>query len=197
MSRKCLTVLSGLAILSGLGAVVSPPSYANNHISFYCDTSGPLPKTVALNTVNKKAIPVINWYSEFFTGAGFDPLVRCKEISQRFQAKSNDGSLDFITAGIVNRQSVICATTPKGSCNANNVLFTLKPGSNAAQTLQRLFDVRDLGAGPLFESSGRTYISLQKKLAPINGEHGSNTSAVGASGDSQPNAAPTNSGGNF
>lgn len=202
MSRKFLTVLSGIVILSGMGAVISFPSavvsYPNNaarNVQFYCDNSGPYPTTIAVNSENQKSIPVIKWYSEFFTRSGFDPLTRCNEVSQRFQAKFNDGSLDFITAGIVNTQPVICATTPKGSCSSKNVLFTLKPGTNAAQTLQRLFDVRDLGAGPLVESSGRTYISMQQKLAPLTS--GSNGSAVGAGGDSQNDAAPTKPGSSF
>jgi hypothetical protein len=171
MLKKFLSLLSGLALLSGVGAVFSAPSYANYPaIQFSCDTSGHLPKTVAINTATGQGLTVIKWYSEYFSGSGYDSLTRCNEVSARFQRAYGTGELNYITAGIVNGYSVICATTPGGGCNGRNVLFTLKRGANAAATLQRLFDVRESAGPALYEASGRTYINLQQKLAPINGE---------------------------
>ncbi|MGJ5628283.1 COP23 domain-containing protein [Nostoc sp. CALU 1950] len=168
MFRKSLAILSGVTLLSGLGAVFNTPSYAAS-IQFSCDTtSSELPATKATNTATGASLSVVRWYSEYFTGSGYDPVTRCQQVSARFQQAHNNGSLDYITAGVVNGMPVICAATPGGSCNTRNLLFTLKRGVNAAETLQRLFDVRD-GAGPaLYESKGRTYVNLTKKLAPLN-----------------------------
>jgi len=178
MLKQSLAILSGVALLSGLGAVFNTPSYAAGTIQFSCDTaSSQLPTTRATNTATGASLSVIRWYSEYFTGSGYDPITRCQQVSARFQQAHNNGSLDYITAGMVNGMPVICAATPGGSCNTSNLLFTLKRGVNAAQTLQRLFDVRD-GAGPaLYESKGRTYVNLTKKLAPLNAEAGSNNAA--------------------
>ncbi|MEH2116442.1 COP23 domain-containing protein [Nostoc sp.] len=111
-------------------------------------------------------------------------------MSARFQQAHNNGSLDYITAGVVNGLPVICAASPGGSCNTSNLLFTLKRGVNAAETLQRLFDVRD-GAGPaLYESKGRTYVNLTKKLAPLN----ASTGETGSTGSSGAAATPTSRG---
>ncbi|MEH2054311.1 COP23 domain-containing protein [Nostoc sp.] len=191
MLRQSLAILSGVALLSGFGAVFNTPSYAAGTIQFSCDTSSSaLPATKATNIATGASLSVVRWYSEYFTGSGYDPVTRCQQVSARFQQAHNNGSLDYITAGVVNGMPVICAASPGGSCNTSNLLFTLKRGVNAAETLQRLFDVRD-GAGPaLYESKGRTYVNLTQKLAPLNasgGETGS-TSSSGAA------ATPTNRG---
>lgn len=171
MLKKFLSLLSGLAFLGGVGVVFNAPSYANYpKIQFSCDSSGSLPKTVAKNNVTGQSLIVVKWYSEYFTGSGYNPLTRCREVSARFQRAYGTGELNYITAGIVNNYSVICATTAGGSCNGSNVLFTLKRGTNAAVTLQRLFDVRESAGPALYESSGRTYINLKEKLAPLNAE---------------------------
>ncbi|AVH66670.1 hypothetical protein CDG77_07040 [Nostoc sp. 'Peltigera membranacea cyanobiont' 213] len=172
MLRQSLAILSGVALLSGLGAVFNTPSYAAGTIQFSCDTSNSLPATKATNVATGASLSVVRWYSEYFTGSGYDPVTRCQQVSARFQQAHNNGSLDYITAGVVNGMPVVCAATPGGSCNTSNLLFTLKRGVNAAETLQRLFDVRD-GAGPaLYESKGRTYINLTQKLAPLNASGG-------------------------
>ncbi|MCF2146299.1 COP23 domain-containing protein [Desmonostoc muscorum LEGE 12446] len=189
MLRQSLAILSGVALLSGLGAVFNTPSYAAGTIQFSCDTSSQLPATRATNTATGASLSVIRWYSEYFTGSGYDPMTRCQQVSARFQQAHNTGSLDYITAGIVNGMPVICAASPGGSCNASNLLFTLKRGVNAAETLQRLFDVRD-GAGPaLYESKGRTYVNLTKKLAPLNASRAGAGSNGGAATPSKPGRA--------
>lgn len=190
MVTKFTKGLLGVAVLSGMGILVSSPSYAGD-IRFSCEMNGGLPTTVARNVVTGASLPVVKWYSEYFVSSGYDPMTRCQQVSARFQNARNSGALNYITAGIVNGLPVVCATNAGSSCNSSNLLFTLKPGSDAASTLQRLFDVRDLGAGPLFESSdGSTYIDVNKLLAPLN--------KGGTSGNQeQPSSTPANPGRNF
>ncbi|MBD2774945.1 COP23 domain-containing protein [Iningainema tapete] len=184
MLRKALHVLGGVVVLSGLAGVFNDPSYAGSGIQFSCNTRGSLPTTVAYNLAEGTSMTVIRWYSEYFTGSGYDPLSRCQQVSARFQQAYNSDSLNYITAGIVNGLPVICAATPGGSCNSSNMLFTLKPGVDAAATMQRLFDVRDSASPALLESQERTYINLMQKLAPVGVE------APKAKANSQ--AAPNN-----
>lgn len=192
MLRKCLSVLAGATLLSGMGAIISSPSYANGTV-FLCDTSGSIPKTVARNS-SGRTLTVINWVSEYFSGSGYDSVTRCQEVSARFQKARNNGSLDYITAGIVNGYPVVCTTTPGGSCNSQNVLFTLKRNANAAVVLQRLFDVRDSAGPALYESSGRTYINLNPTLDALESGEGASTPQDSTNPNNQPSQP---SGGSF
>lgn len=174
MLSKYLATLTGAAVLTGLGAILAQPSQAQS-IQFSCEMNDGLPTTVARNVSTGASLPVVHWYSRYFNQSGYDPMTRCQQVSSRFQSARNSGRLDYITAGIVNGLPVVCATNAGGSCNNSNVLFTLKPGTNAASTLQRLFDVRDLGAGPLYESDGRPYINVDTLLAPLTSNAASDT----------------------
>jgi hypothetical protein len=182
-----------VVLLSGLGGIFSTPSYAAN-VQFYCNTSGSLPTTIARNSVTGASREVIRWYSEYFSGSGYDPMSRCQEVSGRFQRAYNDGSLNYVTAGIVNGMPVVCAASPGGSCNPGNLLFTLKRGVNAAATLQRLFDVRDLGGAALYESEGATYINVKYMITSLDSSTGSNAPVAIPSESNQPSVAPTNPG---
>lgn len=162
MLRKSIAFLSGFATVIGGIATISVDSAQAAPVKFECREYGGLPTTVAYN--NGKETEVIKWYSQYFSYSGYDNLTRCRTVSYRFQEAYNKGTLDYITAGIVNGYPVICAAYPGGSCNGGNVLFTLKKGTDAAKTLQRLFNVRDLGAGPLYESSGKQYLSIKKLI---------------------------------
>ncbi|MBW4620211.1 MAG: COP23 domain-containing protein [Cyanosarcina radialis HA8281-LM2] len=163
MLRKSLVALSGVVALSSVGTILSAPSYAES-VNFRCDTSGSLPTLVARSEETGRTTPIIRFFSEYFADSGYNSYERCYQVAGRFQDAFNEGRLDFLTVGIVNRQKVVCATYSGGSCNSSNVLFTLKSGADAADTLQRLFNVRDLAAGPLFESTGRPYIEFSTLL---------------------------------
>jgi hypothetical protein len=196
MLRKSISIAVGTVLLSGLGALVVQPSYSQPAVIFECyanDGSG-YPTTMARSA--KGQISVVRWYSEYFSGSGYDPITRCQEVSGRFQSAYNSGRLDYITAGYVNGYPVVCATTAGGSCNEGNLLFTLKKGTDAAATLQRLFNVRDLGAGPLYESSGRTYIDVNKILEPLaTGEGQTPQATPNNPTEGQPTETPSSPGG--
>ncbi|RMF28083.1 MAG: hypothetical protein D6756_00850, partial [Cyanobacteria bacterium J083] len=159
MLRQFITVLGGFTTIIAGFATVGINSVQAAPVKFECREYDGLPTTVAYN--NGKETQIIRWYSEYFGDSGYDSLTRCRAVTKRFQSAYNKGTLDYITAGIVNGYPVVCTTTAGGSCDYNNVLFTLKKGTNAAKTLQRLFNVRDLGAAPLYESSGKQYISIK------------------------------------
>lgn len=162
MVRKSLGFLFGATVLTGLSASFATPSHADLGTRFYCDNSGYVPVTVAESYDTGYRTEVIRWTSNYFDYAGYSPEVRCGEVSARFQKAYDEGRLDYITAGRVNRQTVVCATYAGGSCNRGNILFTLKPGQDAGRALQQIFEVRDLGAGALEESGGSTYIKFSK-----------------------------------
>ena len=87
----------------------------------------------------------------------WSPEARCQEVSKRFESYHRDGTLNFLTTGRMNRQSVVCVAQSQGG-PCSGLLFTLKPGSNPGQTLQKLLDVRHRATGPLNESaSARLY----------------------------------------
>lgn len=173
MLRQYLAMFgTAAAVVASLGTVLSGASYAQYSyeekyepaVKFYCQEDSYIPTTVAVDSQTGYKREVVKWYSDYFEGSGYDNITRCREVSARFQRAYNTGSLDYITAGIVNGYQVVCATSAGGSCTTSNVLFTLKRDANAAETLQALFDVRDLGSGPLYESSGRTYINMNQLL---------------------------------
>jgi len=143
------------------------PSTSAQGTSFICvsGTNG-LPTTYAVTARGR--VPVIRWFSDYFSGGGFTPERRCQEVSARFQGFYNSGQLNFIASGYVNGQAVVCAAPASGyPCSGANVLFTLKPGSNAADTVRRLFNIRAGASGPLYESQDEpsaVYIDFKQFL---------------------------------
>lgn len=153
MKMKCFaSILTASAIALSATLAIGQPSRAQN-VTFVCATnsSNGLPTTYAKTP--RGDIPVIRWYSQYFSDSGYTPQQRCQEVSTRFQNLHNQKLLSNITTGIVNGQPVVCAASG-GGCNSKNLLFTLKPGEDAAAVVQKLFDIRAGAAvGPLFESS--------------------------------------------
>jgi uncharacterized surface protein with fasciclin (FAS1) repeats len=143
------------------------PSTSAQGTSFICvsGTNG-LPTTYAVTARGR--VPVVRWFSDYFSGGGFTPERRCQEVSARFQSFYNSGQLNFIASGYVNGQAVVCAAQASGyPCTGANVLFTLKPGSNAADTVRRLFNIRAGASGPLYESQDEpsaVYIDFKQFL---------------------------------
>lgn len=113
-----------------------------------------------------QSLPLIHWVSEYFSGSGYDPLTRCEQVTERFNRFYEDGRLNFITTGFVNRQPVVCVSGYIGG-PCTDVLFTLKPGEDAAQAIQQLFDVRVGQSGPLYESGSRVYFDLKDRLSEL------------------------------
>ena len=134
--------------------------------TFYCDQGKNGIPTTFVKTP-QGTYPVIRWVSNYFLSAGYSPMTRCRQVSNKFQLFYDDGRLDYITTGIVNRQPVVCVSGQKGG-PCQGVLFTLKPYQNASETIQKLFDIRvSATTGPLYESSSRFYLNFNDYLESL------------------------------
>ena len=74
------------------------------------------------------------------SGNGFSPQKRCEEVSPRFQAAYDNGSLKYITNGMMNGQPVICTARLVGD-DCETLLITLRHQVNIKQTLHQLSDI--------------------------------------------------------
>jgi Circadian oscillating protein COP23 len=126
---------------------------------FSCGTSSYGVPTTFVSTPNEN-IPLIRWVSNYFSQAGYSPEARCQDVSRRFNQFYSQGLLNYVTTGYVNNMPVVCVASDIGG-PCTEVLFTLKPGQNAARTIQQLFDVRAGDSGPLYESESRPYIDMK------------------------------------
>lgn len=192
---KChqITSLIALSVVAGATLFVGSQSAQASEQRFSCAQTGGVPATMA--KTRRGYVPVIKWSSEYFGASGWSPEARCQEVSKRFESYHRDGTLNFLTTGRMNRQSVVCVAQSQGG-PCSGLLFTLKPGSNPGQTLQKLLDVRHRATGPLNESAARVYIDMEKFLnnAPVEQESVENTSqsqpTVGPNTQSQISPAP-------
>ncbi len=120
--------------------------------NFVCAKSDGKPATVA--KTKKGDVTLLIWSSEGFSEAGFTPQVRCQQVSARFQSMYRSGQLKFIAAGTLNRLPVICATTQfNGTCNRQNLLYTLKPESDPQLVIKRLMAIRNRATSKGLEES--------------------------------------------
>jgi hypothetical protein len=110
-----------------------------------------LPTTYAFTAGEKRAI--IRWSTQYFTGSGWDPQTRCEEVSPRFQAAYENGSLNMITNGMMNNQPVICTTWQDGG-SCVDLLITLRDTDNGSQLVRELGQILNGRAtGPLVHNS--------------------------------------------
>ncbi|MCL1466022.1 CHAT domain-containing protein [Argonema galeatum] len=125
--------------------------------NFFCGARKDTPATVA--RTSRGDIPVIRWVSTYFSGAGYTPSSRCVEVSKRFQTYYDNGTLNYITTGMINRQPVVCVAKSPGS-GCSEVLFTLENTDDPNQVLQELLDVR-VGTTAVPITRGETQVTQQ------------------------------------
>jgi Circadian oscillating protein COP23 len=163
MKMKTFVLLVTALTVTYSVIVLSQQASLAVNATFYCDKSSGTPITF-VSTGDGKRLPIIRWIDSY----GLSPDRRCMEVSQRFQARANNGNLRYIQAGSLRGLPVICAPMQKGApCTDATLLFTLRPGSNANAALRRLLDRRALAAGNALEESGGKkpiYIDLVKYL---------------------------------
>jgi len=119
-----------------------------------------LPTTYAFTAGQKRAI--IRWSTQFFSGSGWDPQSRCEEVSPRFQAAYENGTLNFITNGTWNNQPVICAALQdQGTCA--DLLLTLRPTDDGLELARELGKILNgTATGPLtHDSDGEPQIYIE------------------------------------
>lgn len=161
--RYNLLAGAGTCLLTALVAGMAPSVHAKAR-GFVCSTLSGVPTTLA-TMADGKQVPVIRWTSNVFDGAGWTPERRCQEVSARFDTLNQQGRLTYITTGRINGQPVIC-TAPSNGAGCDGLLYTLKPGQNATTTLRNLLDVRLKVRDPLYETTGRLYVSMDELLSP-------------------------------
>ncbi|HEY9767104.1 MAG TPA: COP23 domain-containing protein [Coleofasciculaceae cyanobacterium] len=123
---------------------------------FFCDTSGKVPTTMYKSRQGNSE-PWIQWVSDHFSGSGWSPDTRCKEVSSRLETYRKDKKLKYVTLGTVNNQSVICvASKDQGPCEG--IIYTLKPGQDGIQALNNLFAWRQGEQG--LESNYESVIAI-------------------------------------
>jgi hypothetical protein len=192
MKLLSLTSVLGCSAVT-LATILIPNEPASSQqatTTFVCGTNQGSPATI-VQTSQHGDVPIITWNSGFFEGSGFDNQTRCDLVSKKFQDFYNQGNLKYFTAGSANKQPIVCVVPSTDSpCNSDSQLFTLKPESNAEETLKQLFDIRK-GASPegLNENNNvsandRTYLSFEEVLQNKANEakvSGGESSSVGES----------------
>jgi hypothetical protein len=172
MKQSLLLPTVSISLLLCLVTDLTSVRADTNGSKFYCGQSKGVPTTMA--KTSRGAVPVIHWLSTL--GENYTPAKRCQIVSEKFQTFYNDGTLNYLTTGVMNQLPVICAAQQEnGPCSG--VLFTLKPNSDPGQTLQRLLSIRDRAPGlVLNESAPQLYVNMADFLntAPTDTDQASN-----------------------
>ncbi len=158
--RSLIQIITAASIALGTSPLTQPARAAGT--TFFCGVCDGVPVTFA--RTSRGYVPVIRWVSAHFSGSGYTPEKRCQEVSARFQTYYNSGTLNYVTAGRMNGQPVVCVADRAGG-GCRGLLFTLKPGSDANSTVRQLFEIRDRSAGPLEEVYARVYINMNDYLS--------------------------------
>ena len=183
--RQKAGVIAGVALSAAASWLSVEPVLAGASArGFVCGVANGAPATNALKADGTQ-IPVIRWTSSTFTAAGWGPQRRCEEVSERFDTYLKQGRLAYITTGRMNRLPVICtAASKRGPCDG--LLYTLKPGQNATATLKDLLQIRVKARGPLNETSGRLYVSLDELMSTAQANADGGSPSVQPASTSQP-----------
>ncbi len=166
MALRSQTKPNGFDILSNLSINRSYSQSQQNlrQAGFLCDTSTGEPVTVYQNPQGFRE-PWIRWNSNFFSSSGYDPLTRCKQVTQRLENYSRNRQLNYVTVGIVNNQKAICTTSRvNGPCEG--LIYTLRRDQDPAPALSSFFVwLANQKARPsLFESNTVLYINVGERL---------------------------------
>ncbi|MBW4616502.1 MAG: COP23 domain-containing protein [Desmonostoc vinosum HA7617-LM4] len=155
--------LAGVALASfavvTTTVTISQPSYAGG-TKFFCEQRKGIFITFA-STQNKKSVPMIRWTSQGAFPKEWPMERRCHEVARRFQRSYDNGTLRYIRTGTVKGETVVCAAVNQNApCTDSTLLFTLKRGSNAKETMRRLLNRRGLVAGNVLNESGGDTLNI-------------------------------------
>jgi Circadian oscillating protein COP23 len=150
----------GTFLLSAIVATGSQwfaPTQAQTSRKFQCELMAGAPTTV-VKTVRGN-IPMIHWVKSF-TGRYNDITNRCNEVSNRLDRFNRAGNLKYIRTGNVNSYPVLCvdAGVSGNTCPKASVLVTLHKGTDSAQVLQQMLDLRARASGQIIQLSGEQLI---------------------------------------
>lgn len=175
--RSLAVILAGLSV--AVGSAIANPAKAQTKTNntYYCAQLNGGWNTF-VNTPRGR-VNLINWGYKF--GEDWTPQKRCSAVSQRFQKFLDNGNLKFIRTGNINKQPVLCVANVRGGlCPEENVLITLKEGTDPEGVLVRLVDFRRSVSGqtltlsaddPGFYSDGEFYVDMEKFLETVSLEN--------------------------
>jgi hypothetical protein len=133
-------------------------SQAKPKVSFACIKQGAEYVTVAKKD-DLISPPMIKWVDKSW-GDKYPPEKRCKIVSDRLsKAVASSGMLQNLNLahGVVNSTPVICYVTAKtAKCNADNILFSLKPNEIGQEKaiIANLFNFSKKGTGGVLKRGG-------------------------------------------
>lgn len=170
LNRFVFGVVVTLSTLS-VNAAIAQPGDAGS-ATFYCGTSKyqnqSVPTTFA-RTQDRKKVPMVRWVRNQLPPP-WTPWKRCHTVAHRFQKHYDNGTLRYITGDILNGQPVLCAASRSGvGCEPNNVLFTLKPGSDPTVAVRQLLDYRGFAAGRVLNESAAETVDIDFEIYLKNG----------------------------
>jgi len=158
--RNSFDILSNLSI--SRSSTQSQPNLGSG--GFVCDTSTGEPVTVYQNPQGFRE-PWIRWNSNFFASAGYDPLTRCRQVTQRLDNYNRNQQLNYVTVGMVNNQKAICTTSRvNGPCEG--LIYTLWRDQDPVPALSSFFVwLANQKAKPsLYESGTIPYLDVRERV---------------------------------
>jgi len=169
MKLKTLSqAILGLSIVPIVGLAFHQPSYAGK--KFQCDTSTQDPITYV--HTNRGWEQMLIWQSNYF----HTPReTRCQIVADRLQRYYDNQLIPYLTSRRhVNGYPVLCIVDREyGDCRKEDVVVTLKPGTDPGKVLRQIKYFRRGAAGarpvPLsegdtvfYDNNGDFYINLNK-----------------------------------
>ena len=158
--RNGFDVLSNLSL--SRSSSQSQPNLGSG--GFVCDISTGEPMTVYQNPQGFRE-PWIRWNSNFFASAGYDPLTRCRQVTQRLNNYNRNQQLNYVTVGMVNNQKAICTTSRvNGPCEG--LIYTLRRDQDPVPALSSFFVwLANQKAKPsLYESGTVPYFDVRERV---------------------------------
>ncbi|MGH1394320.1 MAG: COP23 domain-containing protein, partial [Trichormus sp.] len=131
---QLLPAVASLTSFLALGFAVIKPIYAGSN-KFFCTQEGNIPVTKVRTSRGPETF--IRWVVQDFKK--FPPSERCRIVSVRFQRYYDNGLLFITTRRNFNNYDVICiAHRQNVPCRAEDVLVTLKPGTDMTRVLKQI-----------------------------------------------------------
>ena len=162
-----LTSLASLAInVNPVFSQTKTSQSENSQVTYKCvklfdqASDKQIPVTVAWIPERKQHIRFIAWKSEYFSR--WSPEKRCKAATKKFQEFYDKGTLNYLSNGYHKGYPVICAVQPGESCNGENRIFRIKPGSKPEIVLQRILNIAEgKSSEMLHQNSGKKQLLIE------------------------------------
>jgi hypothetical protein len=168
ISKTCSGLLMAGLLATGLPAQAQEAPAEEQpatSLQFFCASGGQIPTTLVWQPEKEGNVALIRWKSEYF---GKDTQKRCQLVSAKFQKLWNAGQLNFITAGTVKKQPIVCGVASEGdTCSGQNQLFQLKPFADSSNLIAQLEGVfQGKVSSPVYESGGGAskYLNMRSLL---------------------------------